>query len=111
LAAEDAVFIAGFQLTEYAMDDIKFVAISEKAGLISYIITEKAFRTDTSLRLAPTFRPCGLSAAASGSVCSARRLRRGLHDLGIETCGDPSASVWELVAELCSVPTKEFPTW
>jgi hypothetical protein len=56
LTAEDAVFVdaagpaakaqvmsnvAGFQLTEYAMDDIKFVAISEKAGLISYTITEK----------------------------------------------------------------------
>jgi hypothetical protein len=56
LTAEGAVFVdaagpaskaqamnnvAGFQLTEYAMDDIKFVAISEKAGLISYTITEK----------------------------------------------------------------------
>jgi hypothetical protein len=56
LTAEDAVFVdaagpatkaqvmsnvAGFQLTEYAMDDVRFVAISEKAGLISYAITEK----------------------------------------------------------------------
>lgn len=56
LTAEDAVFVdaagpatkaqvmsnvAGFQLTEYAMDDVRFVAISEKAGLISYTITEK----------------------------------------------------------------------
>jgi hypothetical protein len=56
LTAEDAVFVdaagpatkaqvmsnvAGFQLTEYTMDDVRFVAISEKAGLISYTITEK----------------------------------------------------------------------
>jgi hypothetical protein len=56
LTADDAVFVdaagpaskaqvmnnvAGFQLTEYAMDDLKFVAISENAGLISYTITEK----------------------------------------------------------------------
>ena len=56
LTADDAVFVdaagpatkaqvmsnvAGFQLTEYSMDDVRFVAISEKAGLISYTITEK----------------------------------------------------------------------
>jgi hypothetical protein len=33
--------IAGFTLTEYSMEDMKFVPISPEAGLISYKITEK----------------------------------------------------------------------
>jgi hypothetical protein len=33
--------VAGFTLTEYSMDDMKFVPISPEAGLISYKITEK----------------------------------------------------------------------
>jgi hypothetical protein len=56
LTAEDAVFVdphgmaskaevmknvAGFRLTDFAMDDVKFLQVSEKAGLISYKLTEK----------------------------------------------------------------------
>lgn len=33
--------VAGFTLTEYTMDDVKFVPISANTGLISYKITEK----------------------------------------------------------------------
>ena len=33
--------VAGFRLTEYSMEDIKFVPISATAGLISYKITER----------------------------------------------------------------------
>src|SRR5208283_1499806 len=56
LTAEDAVFVdsqgpaskaqvlknvAGFRLTEYSMEDVRFVPISPNSGLISYKITEK----------------------------------------------------------------------
>jgi hypothetical protein len=56
LTADDAVFVdtqgpaskaqvlknvAGFRITEYSMEDVRFVSISEKSGLISYKITEK----------------------------------------------------------------------
>jgi hypothetical protein len=56
LTADDAVFVdtqgpaskaqvlknvSEFRLTEYSMEDIKFVSISPNAGLISYEITEK----------------------------------------------------------------------
>jgi ketosteroid isomerase-like protein len=56
LTAEEAVFVdeqgpatkaqvlknvAGFKLTEYSMDDVKFVALSKNTGLISYKSTEK----------------------------------------------------------------------
>jgi len=56
LTAEDAVFVdaagpadkalvmshvGGFRLTEYAMEDVRFVPVSATAGLISYKITEK----------------------------------------------------------------------
>jgi hypothetical protein len=56
LTAEDGVFIdaqgsatkaqvvknvAGFTLTEYSMDDLKFVALSKDSGLITYKIHEK----------------------------------------------------------------------
>jgi hypothetical protein len=33
--------VAGFKLSEYSMDDMKFVPISATAGLISYKITER----------------------------------------------------------------------
>jgi hypothetical protein len=33
--------VGGFKLTEYSMEDIKFVTISPNTGLISYKITEK----------------------------------------------------------------------
>jgi ketosteroid isomerase-like protein len=56
LTAEDAVFVdtqgsaskaqvlknvAGFTLTEYSMQDVRFVPISASAGLISYKVIEK----------------------------------------------------------------------
>ncbi|HXN64985.1 MAG TPA: nuclear transport factor 2 family protein [Candidatus Acidoferrales bacterium] len=56
LTAENAVFVdsagpaskaqvvqnvGGFQLTDYTIDDVKFVPISQTSGLISYKITEK----------------------------------------------------------------------
>ena len=56
LTAEDAVFVdgsgaanketvlrnvAGFKLTDYSMEDLKYVQISPNSGLISYKITEK----------------------------------------------------------------------
>jgi len=56
LLADDAVFVdihgpagktevvehtAGFRLLEYAMEDVRFVPISETAGLIAYKLTEK----------------------------------------------------------------------
>jgi hypothetical protein len=56
LTAEDAVFVdahgiaseaevmknvAGFRLTDFTMEDVKFLQVSEKAGLISYKLTEK----------------------------------------------------------------------
>jgi hypothetical protein len=56
LTADDAVFVdtqgpaskaqvlknvGGFKLTDYAMEDVRFVSISENSGLISYKITEK----------------------------------------------------------------------
>ena len=56
LTADDAVFVdamgpaskaqvlknvAGFTLTDYSMEDMRFVAVSSKAGLISYKIHEK----------------------------------------------------------------------
>jgi hypothetical protein len=56
LTADDAVFVdthgpaskaqvlknvAGFRLTEYSIEDVRFVAISSKSGLISYKIGEK----------------------------------------------------------------------
>lgn len=56
LTAEDAVFVdahgsatkaqvmknvGGFKLTEYSMENISFVALSSKSGLISYKISEK----------------------------------------------------------------------
>jgi Domain of unknown function (DUF4440) len=56
LLADDAIFVdthgtaskpevvknvAGFRLTEYSMDDIKFVSVSPNSGLIVYKITEK----------------------------------------------------------------------
>lgn len=33
--------VAGFTLTEYSMEDVRFVRISPETGLISYKITEK----------------------------------------------------------------------
>ncbi|MGA2536363.1 MAG: nuclear transport factor 2 family protein [Terracidiphilus sp.] len=33
--------VAGFRLTDYTMDDVRFVPISENTGLISYKIVEK----------------------------------------------------------------------
>jgi hypothetical protein len=33
--------VAGFRLTEYSMDDVKFFPLSAKSGLIVYTITEK----------------------------------------------------------------------
>ena len=33
--------VAGFRLTDYTMDDVRFVPISENTGLISYKIAEK----------------------------------------------------------------------
>jgi hypothetical protein len=56
LTAEDAVFVdphgiaskaevmknvAGFRLTDFTMEDVKFLQVSDKAGLISYKLTEK----------------------------------------------------------------------
>jgi len=56
LTADDAVFVdaqgpasktevlknvAGFKLTEYSMEDVRFVPVSANAGLISYRINEK----------------------------------------------------------------------
>ena len=56
LTAEDAVFVdsqgpatkaqllknvTGFRLTEYSIEDVRFVPISPNSGLISYKITEK----------------------------------------------------------------------
>jgi hypothetical protein len=56
LTADDAVFVdahgpaskadvlknvAGFKLAEYSMEDVKFVPISSKSGLITYKISEK----------------------------------------------------------------------
>jgi hypothetical protein len=56
LTADDAVFVdargpankaqvvknvAGFRLSEYSMDDLRFVPISAKSGLITYKISEK----------------------------------------------------------------------
>src|SRR5580698_2984704 len=56
LTADDAVFVdaqgqaskaqvlknvVGFRITDYAMEDVRFVSISENSGLISYKITEK----------------------------------------------------------------------
>jgi hypothetical protein len=56
LTADDAVFVdtqgpaskaqvlknvAGFRLTEYSIEDVRFVPISSKSGLISYKISEK----------------------------------------------------------------------
>jgi hypothetical protein len=56
LLAEDAVFLddhgaatkaevvqhtAGFRLTEYSMEDVRFVQVSANSGLITYKITEK----------------------------------------------------------------------
>jgi hypothetical protein len=56
LTADDAVFVdahgaaskadvlknvAGFKLAEYSMEDVKFVSISSKSGLITYKISEK----------------------------------------------------------------------
>lgn len=56
LTAEDAVFVdamgpatkaevqehtAGFRLTDYTMEDVRFVRTGERSGLISYKITEK----------------------------------------------------------------------
>jgi len=56
LTADDAVFVddhgpatkaeiishtAEFRLTEYAMDDVRFVPVSRNSGLIAYKITEK----------------------------------------------------------------------
>ncbi len=56
LTADDAVFVdaagpagkaqvlknvEGFKLVDYTMDDVKFVAISAKSGLISYTTSEK----------------------------------------------------------------------
>ena len=56
LTAEDAVFVdphgiaskaevmknvAAFRLTDFVMEDVKFLQVSEKAGLISYKLTEK----------------------------------------------------------------------
>jgi hypothetical protein len=56
LTAEDAVFVdphgaaskaevmknvGGFRLTDFTMDDVKFLQVAEKAGLISYKLTEK----------------------------------------------------------------------
>jgi hypothetical protein len=33
--------VVGFRITDYAMEDVRFVSISENSGLISYKITEK----------------------------------------------------------------------
>ncbi len=33
--------VAGFTLTDYSMDDVRFVPLSAKSGLITYKITEK----------------------------------------------------------------------
>jgi|SRR5208282_6209268 len=33
--------VAGFKLTDYSMDDVRFVPLSPKSGLISYKISEK----------------------------------------------------------------------
>jgi ketosteroid isomerase-like protein len=33
--------VAGFRLTDYSMEDVRFLAISKNTGLISYKITEK----------------------------------------------------------------------
>jgi len=56
LTADDAVFVdehgpaskaqilknvAGFRITDYSMEDVRFVPISAKSGLISYKISEK----------------------------------------------------------------------
>jgi uncharacterized protein DUF4440 len=56
LTAEDAVFVdahgaaskaevmknvAGFRLTAFTIEDVKFLQVSERAGLISYKLTEK----------------------------------------------------------------------
>jgi hypothetical protein len=56
LTADDAVFVdphgiaskadvmknvAGFRLTDFTMEDVKFLQVSDKAGLISYKLTEK----------------------------------------------------------------------
>ena len=58
LTAEDAVFVdahgpaskaevlkhvAGFKLVDYSMDDVRFVRLSAKSGLITYKINEKGF--------------------------------------------------------------------
>jgi hypothetical protein len=58
LTAEDAVFVdthgsatkaqvmknvEGFKLTDYSMDNLSFVPLSAKSGLISYKISEKGF--------------------------------------------------------------------
>jgi uncharacterized protein DUF4440 len=56
LTAEDAIFVdphgiaskaevmknvEGFRLTDFTMEDVKFLQVSEKSGLISYKLTEK----------------------------------------------------------------------
>ena len=61
LTAEDAVFVdphgiaskaevmknvAGFRLTDFTMEDVKFLLVSDKAGLISYKLTEKGVTHD-----------------------------------------------------------------
>jgi hypothetical protein len=65
--------VAGFTLTDYSMDDIRFIPLSATSGLIAYKISEKGVSHGRDLSWRLTSRRSGRNAAASGSVYSVRR--------------------------------------
>ena len=90
LIADEAVFVdafgpaskaevlkhtEGFKLTDYKIEDEKFLPISADTGLISYYVTEKGSSQVKNLPLTCMSPRSGQSEQMVGSVYSARKRR------------------------------------